>query len=370
VLQKWAADADVRPEVVTGRAGVVREASVARGIDATIAAAQTISANDAKGVDEKQDEILRLLSGATELRSLPVKSLGAAAIEALTAMMERAERGETGVGITTGFTDLDALTAGLHGGQLIVLAARPGVGKTALALAAGLAAASAGHHVVMASMEMKATELSKRALSMASGVDSQDIRMGSLSEADWEGIVAAGERLGTLPFDIVDLPNVSLSALSGLARRLKRAGKLDLLLVDYLQIMETGDSKGANRQEQIAELTRGLKKLATQLDIPIVVLSQLKRPAPGHESKPPQLTDLRESGAIEQDADVVMFIHRPDVADKTPTAISYADIIVEKQRAGPQGVVQAGFERKTTGFFDLNSSHGVVAANDPLRHVA
>ena len=364
-LDQWVTDADVDPSVLSSRAKVVRGAGAERGLGVAVAQAQTILAEEGS-VESKSDEILKLLSGASEIRSLPVTTLGQAAYEALTELAERAKSGDTGIGIPTGFRDLDALTAGLHGGQLIVIAARPGVGKTAFALSLGRNAAAAGSPVVMASMEMKRTELAKRALAIESGVDLHAIRIGALTEGDWEAIVEAGERLKALPFEIVDLPNVNLSALSGLARRLYREGKLKLLLVDYLQIMDTVVSKNNNREQQIAELTRGLKKLAMQLDIPVVILSQLSRAVEGRTSKRPQLSDLRESGAIEQDADVVIFIHREDVADKNASSHSVADVIVEKQRAGAPGEIQVRFERRTTGFFEFES----VRTNDPLKLAA
>ena len=354
-IEQWMRNADIRPDVLGSRAKVVRGAGAERGLGAAVVQAQTILAEDGS-IESKSDEILKLLSGASEVRSLPVTTLGNAAIEAVTEMAARAKSGATGLGVTTSFRDLDALTAGLHGGQLIVIAARPGVGKTAFALAMGKGAAAAGSHVVMASMEMKRTELAKRALAIESGVDSHAIRIGALTEGDWEAVVEAAERLTLLPFEIVDLPNVNMSALSGLCRRLHREGKLKLLIVDYLQIMDTVVSRNSNREQQIAELTRGLKKLAMQLDIPVVILSQLSRAVEGRTNKRPQLSDLRESGAIEQDADVVIFIHRDDVADKSGSSHSVADIIVEKQRAGPPGEIQVRFERRTTGFFDFESA--------------
>lgn len=364
-LEQWAREADATPDVVSGRARVIRSAAAERGLGAAVVQAQSILAEDGS-IESKSDEILKLLSGASEIRSLPVTSLGAAALEAVTELAERAKSGDTGMGIPTGFHDLDALTAGLHGGQLIVLAARPGVGKTALALSVGMYAAEHGHATVMASLEMKARELSKRALAISSGLDSHAIRIGALSERDWELLVDATQHLNTLPFDIVDLPNVNLSGLAGLCRRLHREGRLKLLIVDYLQIMETSGTKGANREQLVAELSRGLKKLAMMLDIPVVVLSQLSRAVEGRASKRPQLSDLRESGAIEQDADVVIFVHREDVADKSGLSEGIADIIVEKQRAGSAGEVQARFNRRTTGFSDINSVHHL----DPLRLAA
>lgn len=360
-LTEWVRQANTDAGVVGGRIQIVRNAAAARELDAAVNQAQSILAEDGS-IESKSDEILKLLSGASEIRSLPVKSLGSAAIDALTQLAERARDGESNMGVPTGFQDLDALTAGWHGGQLIVIAARPGVGKTAFAMSSGLASSNAGVHVLAASMEMKATELSKRAIAIVSGVDSHAIRIGALTEPDWEKVVEAGETLSRLPFNIVDLPSVNISALSGLCRRLHRDGKLGLLIVDYLQIMEVNSANKGNREQQIAELSRGFKKLAMQLDIPVIVLSQLNRSAEKRLNKRPQLSDLRESGSIEQDADVVIFIHRDDVADKNGLGQSVADIIVEKQRAGAPGEIQVRFDKCTTGFSDFNR----LSVADPL----
>lgn len=364
-IEQWTKDADKRPDVLAGRARIIRDAAAERGLDAAVVQAQTILAED-KTVESKSAEIEKLLSGASAVRSLPIKSLGAAATEALSQMAERAKNGESGIGITTGFRDLDTLTAGFHPGQLIVIAARPGIGKTALVMSMGLSASAVGHTVVMASMEMKAMELSKRALAIYSGVDSHAIRLGALTESDWEALVEAADALLKLPFEIVDLPSVNLSALSGLCRRLKREGKLSMLVVDYLQIMEVSGAKGMTREQQIAEISRGLKKIAMALEIPVIVLSQLNRAVEARVIKRPQLSDLRESGAIEQDADVVIFIHRENAGNKNAPAQDVAEIIVEKQRAGAPGEVQVRFERVTTGFFDFESMRN----NNPLRQVA
>jgi len=362
-LEQWVHEAEIDPAIVKGRAHLVHTASAERELGAAVVKAQFILSEDSS-IESKSDEILKLLSGASEIRTLPLKSLGNAAIEALTQLADKAKNGDSGIEITTGFRDLDALTAGLHGGQLIIIAARPGIGKTALVMSMGLAAAEAKHKILMASMEMKAVELSKRALSIVSGVDSHAIRLGALTEADWEKLVDAGEYLKRLPFDIVDLPGVNMSALSGLCRRLHRSGLLDVLIVDYLQIMETSGSKNSTREQQIGELSRGLKKLAMELDIPVIALSQLNRGVENRISKRPQLNDLRESGSIEQDADVVIFIHREDAAEKNTGTLSMAEIIVEKQRSGPPGDVPAIFDRKTTGF----SNYPAAQNNSAFTH--
>lgn len=345
------AETVVDARVLETHVHVVQSAAKERSLGAAVSQAQVILAED-KSLELRSEAILKLLSGASEIRSLPVVSIGNAAVEAINELVALAKDGGTGVGIPTGFFDLDALTAGLHGGQFIVLAARPGVGKTAFALSMALNIAACSIDVLFASMEMKAKELSKRAISILSGVDSHALRIGALSESDWEAAVVATEKLSKLPLDIVDLPSVNLSALTGLCRRLKRAGKLRVLMVDYLQIMETSGIKGASRDQLIGELSRGLKKLAMQLDIPVIALSQLNRAVENRASRRPQLNDLRESGAIEQDADVVMFVHRETIARGGGEDPTQAEIIVEKQRAGSPGEVRLRFVPQTTAFED------------------
>jgi replicative DNA helicase len=364
-LQALARDADTQLDLVTTRAKAVSDAATQRSLGVAAQKMQAIVADD-RPVDEKTSDVQTLLASTGELKSLPVISLGNAAIKALNRLAERAQAGATGMGIETGFADLDAITAGLHGGQMIVLAARPGIGKTALALSMGLNVSRAGWEVSMASMEMMAEELSMRALAIESGVDSHAIRMGALLEQDWIDVVAAGERLQQLPFDIVDMPSVDLASLTGLCRRKRRAGKLDLLMVDYLQIMQTLNPR-ANREQQIAEMSRGLKKLAMMLGIPVIVLSQLNRALEQRLDRRPQLSDLRESGAIEQDADVVLFVHREDTPGKDGGQADVpAEIIVSKQRSGPTGIVETMFRKRTTQFMGRSS----CAAADPLLRVA
>jgi replicative DNA helicase len=363
-LEALSASVDVDPEVVRSHASVAAGEAKKRKLRLAVSSAQKVLEDDAS-TEEKEQSIQALLSDPAESRSLPVVSIGAAAIRSLGQMAENAKNGRSSLGIPTGFHDLDTMLAGLHPGNFIIVAARPGVGKTAFALSALLNLARAGYHGLLASLEMKADEISKRGLAMISGVDAQSIRTGALSETEWDDLVDAAEELDKLPLDIVDLPSVNLAKLSGICRRLKRQGKLDVLVVDYLQIMEPSSGK-ASRQEQIAELSRGLKKLAMALQIPVIALSQLSREVEKRADKRPILADLRESGAIEQDADVVIFIYREENANSSLT-VSRAEIIVAKQRSGPTGTVETDFAKPTTHFRDLRS---YPAANDPLRHLA
>lgn len=365
-LRAWSARAlGLDESAVSSYGAVVSNAAGERRLDQAIAQVQVISREDLP-LSERTSSIQQAVTLASRESSIPSTSIGAAAVNALRKIAENAESGQSSVGMTTGFPDLDALLAGLHPGQLIILAARPGVGKTAFAICLGLLASAAGTNVCMASMEMLAEQLGKRALSIISDVDSHALRVGALSEVDWEAVVAASETLCALPFEIIDSPGVSLALLSAKARQLKRAGKLGLLIVDYLQIMDVTSKKGGSREQEVAALSRGLKRLAMQLGVPIIALSQLNRTVENRVSKRPQMSDLRESGAIEQDADVIMFIHR-ESADDTQISSTSAELIVAKQRDGPVGVVTLGFSQRNTRFFGVSP-----AANDPrpLSHAA
>lgn len=367
-LQAWMAVGSDEPLAVASHARLVANAAAERKLRVAVQEAQGIL-QGTESVQERAQSIQQKFEDASENRALQVTSLGAAATAALAEMAERAQRGETGVGITTGFEDLDALLAGLHPGQLIIVAARPGVGKTAFAMSMLLETAAAGNHALMASMEMKASELSKRALAIESGVDGHAIRIGALEAQHWEELVTAAEYLSGLPFDVIDMPSVTLAALFAKARRLKREGKLKVLVVDYLQIMETTGGRNSTREQEVAALSRGLKKLAMALAVPVIALSQLNRAVENRVDRRPKMSDLRESGALEQDADVIMFIHREEPtpgAMPAPGLEETAEIIVEKQRSGATGIVKVGVDKKTTRFYSLNATPVYGAAMEQL----
>lgn len=341
---------------------LVLRACQERALGGQVLRAQEIWAGDGS-LEEKSTQIRGLIEEAPESRKMPTVQIGAAALVALSKMAKDAKDGVTS-GVSYGFDDLDALTAGLHPGQVIVLAARPAMGKTALALAIAKAVAEiSGKPVLFASMEMKAEELSKRLISIESGVDGQSMRTLALDEADWEAMLDATERLASLPLEVIDVPQQDLHSICAIARKKKKQTDLSLLVVDYLQIMSIVGSRAANREQQIAEITRGLKTLAMQLGIPILLLSQLSRAVESRGDKRPTLSDLRESGAIEQDADVVMFIHRDEVYDKNTPNKGTATVIVGKQRSGPIGDVTLGYISKNTRFINRSNSEIEMATN-------
>lgn len=273
-------------------------------------------------------------------------------------VQEAAGRGERIIGLPTGLEKLDEMTAGLKGSELLIIAGRPGMGKTAFALNVALAAA-VGRNVAVAvfSLEMRKEELVRRLLCSEARVDGGRMRNGLLSTQDWQKLMGAAGPLTDLPLFIDDTAALTVTALRGKARRLKSEHGLGLVVVDYLQLMRSG-TKNDSREQEISEISRSLKALAKELDIPVIALSQLNR---GVETRPgkdkrPQLADLRESGAIEQDADVIMFVYRPEVYAKDEDRQQLrglAEIIVGKQRSGPTGIVRCKFFHEYTRFENL-----------------
>ncbi|HVX19059.1 MAG TPA: replicative DNA helicase [Acidimicrobiales bacterium] len=264
------------------------------------------------------------------------------------------DRGDAITGVPTGFVDLDSLLSGLQPNALVVVGARPAMGKTSFALGmASHAALHARRPVLFFSLEMSRIELSQRLLCSEARVDSQRIRNGKLDDTDWTKITHAVGRLGDAPIWIDDNPNVSLMEIRGKARRLKsRVGDLGMVVVDYIQLM-TGRAGAESRQVEVAELSRGLKILARELEVPVVALAQLNRGLEQRADKRPMLSDLRESGSLEQDADVVMFLYRDEVYNAESPDRGTAEVLVAKHRSGPTGSVRLAFLSHYTRFANM-----------------
>jgi replicative DNA helicase len=275
--------------------------------------------------------------------------------ESLDLVDKLAKRKEHVTGVPTGFYDLDELTAGLQPSDLIVIAGRPSMGKTSLALGvAQHAAIHAGAVVGIFSLEMSKPQLVLRMLSSEARVDSHALRTGKLQKEDWWRIAEAAGRLEQAPIYIDDTGSLTVQQMRGKARRLKAERGLDLIIVDYLQLMQgRGDSE--SRQQEISDISRSLKGLAKELDVPIIALSQLSRAVESRKPPIPMLADLRESGAIEQDADIVVFIYREDVYDQNSERKGIADILVRKHRNGPIGDRQLFFHDRFAKFESLDN---------------
>jgi len=264
------------------------------------------------------------------------------------------ERGEAITGTPSGYTDLDELTAGLQPNALIVVGARPAMGKTSFALGAAANAALRSHRpVLFFSLEMGHLELTQRILGSEGRIDAKRLRNGQLNEQDWSKISRAMGRLGEAPLWIDDNPNLTIMEIRAKARRLKsRVGDLGLIVVDYLQLM-SGRANAESRQVEISEISRGLKILARELEVPVMALSQLSRQLEARADKRPMLADLRESGAIEQDADVVMFVYRDEIYNNDSPDKGTAEIIVAKHRSGPTGMCRLAFLDYCTRFENM-----------------
>ena len=256
------------------------------------------------------------------------------------------------IGIPTGFEHLDHLLSGWQKTDLIIIGARPSMGKTSLALHTSVAAAKAGHGVGIFSIEMSKQQLGLRLLSAESGVDSHLLRTASFHKSDWFPLAQAAGVLEGLPMWIDDSGDLTLTMLRAKARRLKAQHHIDLIVVDYLQLMHGADG-AESRQQEISSISRGLKLMAKELDIAVIALSQLNRSLESRDDKRPRLSDLRESGSIEQDADVVCFLYREQVYDRNTPDIGIAECLVKKQRNGPIGDVRLGWIEKTASFGDL-----------------
>jgi replicative DNA helicase len=256
-------------------------------------------------------------------------------------------------GVATGFYDLDYKTAGLQPSDLILIAARPSMGKTAFVLnIAEYVALKSNVTTVVFSLEMSQDQLVKRILAMNSRVDSQAIRTGSLSGEDWALLMESARVIGNSNLVIDDTSAISVSELRSKCRKLKLEKNLGLVIIDYLQLM-TGSKKAESRQQEISEISRSLKSLAREINVPVVALSQLSRAVEQRPDKRPMLSDLRESGAIEQDADIVMFIYRDDYYNKDTEEPGVSEIIIGKQRNGPVGTVKLAWQANFTKFANL-----------------
>lgn len=272
-------------------------------------------------------------------------------------IIDKAAQMEGGLtGITTGFRDLDEKTSGLQKSDLIILAARPAMGKTAFALTVALnAAVKGGASVLVFSMEMGKEQLGQRLLAMESRVDMQNLKKGKLARRDWDDINDALDVLSKATIHIDDTAGVSIMEMKSKCRRLKAEAGLDLVIIDYLQLMNP-EGRADSRTQEISVISRNLKLLARELDVPVIVLSQLSRAPETRTDHRPMLSDLRESGSIEQDADIVLFLYRDDYYNKEEAVPGECEVIIAKQRSGPTGTVKVAWLEKITKFVDSAGS--------------
>jgi replicative DNA helicase len=301
-------------------------------------------------VDRAQAEVYGVTDRRTSEDYLPLGDIMEGTLDEIEAI---GSRGGEMVGVPTGFADLDALTNGLHPGQMIVLAARPAIGKSTLGL--DLARAAAIRHqltTVMFSLEMSRNEITMRLLSAEARVPLHHMRTGSMTDDDWNRIARRTGEVSSAPLFLDDSPNMTMMEIRAKCRRLKQRHDLRLVIVDYLQLMTSG-KRVESRQQEVAEFSRALKLLAKELDVPVVAISQLNRSAEQRQDKKPMLADLRESGSIEQDSDMVLLLHREDAYEKESPRAGEADFIVAKHRNGPTATITVAFQGRYSRFVDM-----------------
>ena len=345
-------------------AEIVRERSILRKL---VSASDEIATNAfntqgravAQILDEAEQKIFNIGEEGSRMKQ-GFQAMPQLVVDLLDRVQEMADNQNDITGVPTGFFDFDRMTSGLQPGDLIVLAARPSMGKTALAInIAEHVALNEGLPVAVFSMEMGASQLAVRIVGSIGRIDQGHLRTGKLSDDEWPRLTEAIEKLRNVSLHIDETPGLTPSELRANARRLARqCGKLGLIVVDYLQLMSGSNSSGGdNRATEIGEISRGLKMLAKELQCPVIALSQLNRSVEQRTDKRPMMSDLRESGAIEQDADVIMFIYRDDYYNKESKEPGVAEVIIGKQRNGPTGTVKLAFLKPLTKFESLASGY-------------
>ena len=313
-----------------------------------------------KILDEAEQKIFNIGEEGSRMKQ-GFQGMDTLVVNLLDRVQEMADNPNDITGVPTGFIDLDRMTSGLQAGDMVVLAARPSMGKTALAInIAEHVALNEGLPVAVFSMEMGAAQLAVRIVGSIGRIDQGHLRTGKLTDDEWPRLTEAIEKLRNVSLHIDETPGLTPSELRANARRLARqCGKLGLIVVDYLQLMSgSAGSQGENRATELGEISRGLKMLAKELQCPVIALSQLNRSVETRTDKRPMMSDLRESGAIEQDADIIMFIYRDDYYNKDSKEPNVAEVIIGKQRNGPTGTVKLFFQKSQTRFESLAMGSG------------
>lgn len=337
-------------------AKIVKEKSLMRRLINTATAIATMGYEDSEDADTIMDKaekmILEIASNRKTSDFTPIKQIVIDTFSKIEGLYE-SKGGLTG--LSTGFKDLDRLTTGLQPSDLILVAARPSMGKTAFTLnIASHVAIKENKPVAFFSLEMSKEQLMQRMLCAEGLIESQRLRVGDLDEQDWQKLIAAADKFSKAPLYIDDTPGISIMELRSKARRLQQEKGLSLILIDYLQLMQGRNNKGNdNRQQEISEISRSLKSLARELNVPVIALSQLSRSVESRQIKKPMLSDLRESGSLEQDADIVMFLYREDYYNAETENKNITDVIIAKHRNGPVDSIQLFFHKQFTKFADL-----------------
>ena len=303
-------------------------------------------------VDQSEKMIFNIMQGKNQKGYTQIKDV---LVETFAELEKLYNQKETVTGVPTGFADLDYKTAGLHNSDLVLIAARPAMGKSAFALnIATYAAINAKKPVVIFNLEMSKEQLVNRMLCSEAMVDSNKIRTGKIDEEDWIKLATALGPLSEAPIYIDDTPGISVAEIRAKCRKLKLEKNIGLVVIDYLQLIQGNGKRNASREQEISEISRSLKILAKELDVPVIALSQLSRAAEARQDHRPMLSDLRESGAIEQDADIVMFLYRDDYYNPDSEKKNIAEIILAKHRAGSTGTIELLWMGNYTKFANLD----------------
>lgn len=347
-------------------AEIVRERAILRKLisasdDIATSAFNTQGRNVSEILDEAEQKVFKIGEEGARMKG-GFHTIEGLAVQLMDRVDEMSQNPNDITGVPTGFVDLDRFTAGLQPGDLIILAARPSMGKTSLALnIAEHVAINEGLPVAVFSMEMGASQLALRVVGSIGRIHQGHLRTGKLNDDEWPRLAEAIERLRNVQLHIDETPGLTPGDLRAAARRLARSqGKLGLIVVDYLQLMSGGTKyDGENRATELGEISRGLKMLAKELQCPVIALSQLNRGVESRTDKRPMMSDLRESGAIEQDADIITFIYRDEYYNKETKEPGVAEIIIAKHRNGPTGVIKLAFLNTMTRFESLASADDV-----------
>lgn len=343
-------------------AHIVERASLMRQLITAAGEIAALAYEERDDVDEVLDSAEQILFDVSQRRIskslVPISEIIRDYYDRIEFLVEHRDES---LGVPTGFEDLDRLLGGLQPSDLIIIAARPGVGKTSLAVSIASSAA-VKHNAVIAffTLEMAGSQLVQRMISARTGIDAQRLRLGHIEDMEWEQFANASGALSKTNIFIDDTPSPTPTEIRTKARRLAAEYDLDLIIVDYLQLMQGGRGRMENRVQEISYISRALKGLARDLNVPVIALSQLSRAVESRNDKRPVLSDLRDSGSIEQDADVVMFIYREEMYDENTERINIADILVAKHRNGPTDTISLRFDPSLTQFADLDL-HSVEA---------
>ena len=319
----------------------------------TLANCYDETTDTAETIGQAEKLLSQIAEDSIQHAAIPIREFSADAVFRIKERRAERTRGATASGIMTGFRDLDAITTGFQASELTILAARPAMGKTAFAIRVAESIARSGRGVLLFSLEQRPTELAERMLAQVAVVNAHAIREGSISDDDSRKIESADKQFSDLPLWIDSAPERSIGEIVTITRREHRKRGIAIMFVDYLQLIEPHDKK-ALREQQVAGISRSLKVLARELGIPVVALAQLNRGVESRDNKRPKLSDLRESGAIEQDADVVMFLHRPD-AYNFEDRPGEAEIVIAKNRSGPAGIVDLTWRKDFMRFEDRSN---------------